>query len=347
MTARSGLFVAPTGTAGTAPIDARLALSSLIGSTPQLASGGAITQSATTMAFTIANAVLQLPDPSNSAASFLSPIDQTVLTPAQGPATGSRIDLIVGKQNNPESGDADSRASFSLIAGQAGAPGVAPAVPAGYFRYADINVPANATNAAACTVTLRSPTSFAPPDIQCPTFALLSTVTGTTGQLAVVTNDTAHPGNNGVYGWRAGTPGQWVLLAPTQGPALVVNAAGTQVVSGSFVQLTAWSATPDVNRGFSAWSGGALTIDVPGLYDLAAEVWTPTQGIQSVAVTKNSTTAGSGVVLQAQQTGLTAFATRPVALAAGDILRVFGAAPVANQTVQAGSFLSVVWRAAL
>lgn len=231
MTARSGLFVAPTTGVGTAPTDARLALAGLLGVTPQLASGGAITQSGTTMAFTVAQAVLQLPDPTNAAAAFLSPIDQTVLTPAAGPGTGSRIDLIVAKQNNPENGDSDSRASFTLIAGTAGAPGVAPAVPAGYFRYADINVPTGAANAAACTLTLRSPASFAPVDLLCPTYALLQTVTGKPGQTAVVNADTT-AANNRMWFWSP-TTSSWVHSLNNSTPFAMASGSGSNPANAS------------------------------------------------------------------------------------------------------------------
>lgn len=223
MSARSGLFVAPTSGVGTAPIDGRLALSGVLGATAQTVHGGAITQSGSTMAFTVAQAVLQLPDPTNAAAAFLSAIDQTVLTPAAGPSTGSRVDLIVAKQNNPENGDADSRASFSLIAGIAGAPGVPPAVPVGYFHYADINVPTNAANAAACTITLRSPTSFAPVALQCPTKALLDTVTGTLGQTAVVTSD-ATTAYNRMWFWSSTG---WVHSLNTSTPFAEAFGTGT------------------------------------------------------------------------------------------------------------------------
>jgi hypothetical protein len=317
-------------------------LSGIIGATAQTVQGGAITQSGSSMAFTIAQSVMQLPDPTNAAASFVSAIDSTILTPAVGPVTGSRVDLIVGKQNNPENGDADSRASFFLVAGTAGAPGVAPAVPAGCLRYADINVPTNAANAAACTVTLRSPTSFAPVDIICPTLGLLTfSVAGQPGQTATVTNDGP---NNGLYASRGGT---WVLIAPTQEAAFICSASGAQVIGTSFTQLTGWNATPDANRGFTSFTGGALTVAVTGIYDLAAELFTATSGQQSVAVTKNSTTVASGVILLSQQSGLSAGMYKPVVLAAGDVLRVFGAAAAASQTVSTSSFVSAVWRASV
>ncbi|AGW41294.1 hypothetical protein O159_26250 [Leifsonia xyli subsp. cynodontis DSM 46306] len=311
MTARSGLFVAPTSSgAGTAPIDARLALSGIIGATPQLVQGGTVSQSASTMAFTIAPAVLQLPDPTNAAASFVSAIDQTVLTPAAGPATGSRIDLIVAKQNNPENGDADARASFSLIAGTAGAPGVAPAVPAGYLRYADITVPTNAASAAACTLTLRSPTTFAPVDIIAATYALLSTVTGTAGQHATIYNDNA---NNGDYVWSGGG---WVsaavaqqqgltLITPTSvaatGGTASVSARGAVtysgvtklVISGVFTSVFTNYKVIIANTGKSAASNTALQMVAGGAADATAANYQAVRGYDTGTGRVVNTTAGT------------------------------------------------------
>lgn len=165
MVARTGLFTAPvpgSPPVGTSPTDGRLVLGGLFGTTPKLISGGAVTQSGTTMQFTLAQAVWQLPDTTNAAAVFISPTDQTVLTPAAGPATGSRVDSVIVKQNNFEAGDADSRANAILLVGAPGAPGLPAALPAGYYRYADITVPATAANAAACTVNILSPSPLAP-----------------------------------------------------------------------------------------------------------------------------------------------------------------------------------------
>lgn len=225
MTAHSGLFVLPKSGVGTSPTDARLALSGLIGTTSQLLSGGAITQSASTMQVTIAYAVHQLPDPTNSNASFVAAIDQTVVTPAAGPATGSRIDLICAKQDNPENGDSDASAGYLLVPGTAGAPGVAPAVPAGYYRFADINVPANAANAAACTITLRSPQTAAPLDLTCPTYALLQTVTGKPGQTAVVTADSTAAYNR-MWFWSVAA-NQWLHSLNTSTPFAMAAGLGS------------------------------------------------------------------------------------------------------------------------
>lgn len=273
MTARSGLFVAPTAGVGTAPTDARLALAGIIGTTPQCVQGGAITQSATSMQFTIAQAVMQLPDPTNAAAAFLSPIDQTTLTPAAGPATGSRVDLIVGKQNNPENGDADSRASFSLIAGVAGAPGLPPAVPAGYFRYADINVPALASNAAACTVTLRSPTTFAPIDLECSTLALLKTVTGQLGQCATVTADGM---NNGIWMWYGSS---WLFAGVGPWTAYTPTLTGIAVGNGTLT-ARARREGENVRVAFVLLLGSTTTMGIPQLSLPVASV-TPAHAFES------------------------------------------------------------------
>ena len=157
MVARSGLFVAPvpgTPPIGTSPTDGRLALGGLFGTVPQLERGGAITQSASLMQFSVAQAVWQLPDVTNASATFMSATDPVVLTAAAGPGTGSRQDAIAVKQNNYENGDADSRANVIIIAGTPGAPGVLPTIPAAYWLYASILVPTSAANAAACTVTV-------------------------------------------------------------------------------------------------------------------------------------------------------------------------------------------------
>ena len=157
MVARSGLFVAPVPGAppiGTSPTDARLALGGLFGTVPQLERGGAITQSASVMQFSVAQAMWQLPDVTNPSATFMSATDPVVLTAAAGPGTGSRLDAIAVKQNNYENGDADSRANVIIIAGTPGAPGVLPTIPAAYWLYASILVPTSAATAAACTVTV-------------------------------------------------------------------------------------------------------------------------------------------------------------------------------------------------
>lgn len=256
MVARSGMFVAPlagTPPVGMSPTDGRIAFSALIGTTPQPASGGAITQSASVMAITVAPGVFQLPDVSNATgtSTFLSAVDQFVVTPAAGPATGSRIDLIVVKQNNVENSDADSRVNVVLVAGTAGAPGVAPATPAGAYLYATVNVPATVTNSAACTVVVARPSTFGPLKITSPNIALLNTFAGVTGQRAFVS------ASGLTYSWSGTTPawrpttftttaktGLTVLTASTLTNAVQVTLpaqapAGTYLVAYAVVTDTA------------------------------------------------------------------------------------------------------------
>jgi hypothetical protein len=237
------------------------------------------------MAFTIAQAVMQLPDPTNAAAAFLSPIDQTIVTPAAGPGTGSRIDIVVGKQDNPENGDGDSRASFFLVAGTAGAPGVAPATPAGCFRWADINVPTSAATASACTVTLHSPTTFALPDLFCPTYALLSTVSGTLGQHATVTSD-GTAANNGDYVCAGGTT--WNLRTTIDARTTSAKSLAPAYRGGRFSGTTS--------------AGGDLTVTFGTPF--ASAIW-------SVVVMDSNSGAGIGpVIWKLMSRSTTAFTVR-------------------------------------
>jgi hypothetical protein len=232
MVARSGLFVAPvpgTPPTGTAPTDARLALAGITGVIPQVADGGGLTQSSSALTVTVAATTWLLADPTNTLASFLSPTDLTVLTIAAGPATGSRIDSIAVKQNNFENGDADSRANVILVPGTASATPVAPPLAAGYFRYANIAVPASASTAAACTITNFSPTNIAPLNLTAPTAALLRLFTGSSGQFATVTADSS------VWQW-AGTV--WVQISkPGSQPFATAAASGSNVAS-SYTTVT-------------------------------------------------------------------------------------------------------------
>jgi hypothetical protein len=108
-------------------------------------------------------------------------------------------------------------------------------VPAGYFRYADINVPAGAANAAACTVTLRSPSQFAPVDLTCPTYALLQTVTGKAGQTAVVTSD-ATAAYNRMWFWST-TSSTWVHALNNATPFAEASGVGSNP-NGGFGAVT-------------------------------------------------------------------------------------------------------------
>ena len=246
MVARSGLFVAPAaGPVGATPTDARLALSALTGTTPQQASGGVTAQSASTMVFTVPSSVWQLPDVTNAGATFLAATDPFALTATAGPATGSRIDLICVKQNNVENSDADSRVNVVLVTGIAGAPGVAPATPAGAWVYQTITVPTSAANAAACTVTTPRPSTFGALPIKATTLVLLNLVTGVPSQHATVTGDATAV--NGDYLW---VSTQWVkanVAAVT--PAVPSSVSGTSVVASSSGKVTFTAAT-GVNLNF-------------------------------------------------------------------------------------------------
>ena len=263
MVARSGLFVAPVAGVGASPTDARLALSALIGTTAQQASGGVTAQSASTMAFTVPSSVWQLPDPTNANATFLSATDPFTLTPAAGPGTGSRIDLLCVKQNNIENGDADSRANVILVAGTAGAPGGTPAVPTGVWLYQTIAVPATTANAAACTVVTARPSKFGALPIQSTTLALLNTVTGVPSQHATVTADAAAA--NGDYLWVSGAWAKPNIAAVF--PVVPSSATGTSVVLSASGKVTFGVATSvSINNCFLSTSDKFdILIDIGGM----------------------------------------------------------------------------------
>lgn len=274
MVARSGMFVAPvpgTTPVGMAPIDGRLAFSAVIGTVAQLASGGAVTQSASLMTYAVAAAVWQLPDATNAAATFLSATDAVTLTGTAGPGTGSRIDIIVVKQNNIENGDADSRVNVTLVAGVAGSPGVAPATPSGAYLYASIAVPTSAANSSACTVTIPRPTKYAPMEIQSTTLALLNTVTGATGQTAIVTTDT---NNNGLYFWNA--------------TAWKAAGSGLQLMTPSSVSGTGVSLT-----GAAVVFAGSSAISVNGCFTTAYDNY-----VIKINVTSKTAAGGMTMVLR-------------------------------------------------
>jgi hypothetical protein len=190
MVARTGLFVAPVPgppAVGTSPTDGRLVLGALFGTGGGCLSGGAFTASATLMQVTIAGAVWRIPDPTNTGGVYLSPADVAMLNLSAGPASGSRIDVVWVRQNNFEAGDADSRVTYGVAAGTASSSPVAPAVPSGAMKIAQITVPTGASNAAACTI---QPTfggqNVAAPSIVVATEAQLPAVGAYFGQLAVV-----------------------------------------------------------------------------------------------------------------------------------------------------------------
>jgi hypothetical protein len=266
----------------------------VFGTTPQLVSGGAITQSGTTMQFTIAQAVWMLPDPTNAAAVFLSPTDQQVLTPAAGPGTGSRVDSFVVKQNNYENADADSRVNITNLAGTAGAPGLPQTLPSSaYFRYANITVPAGAATAAACTVTVLSPTTFAPVWIKSPTYALLSTVTGAPGQHATVTADPTASYNTD-YVWSGAS---WI-------PFLLegkLTLTGTPAVASGAATAVSWAGLTQLTAGASGlWSSGSptrLALPFPGLWQIN---WRLTTGGAASAVVRSNLNLNGSAIADSQ-----------------------------------------------
>jgi hypothetical protein len=240
------LGVAPlpgTPPVGMSATDMRLSLGGIFGITPQLVTGGGVAQSGSNMNCTVAQSVFQLADVTNAAATTFLPTDSTVVTPAVGPGTGTRVDLIVIPFKNWENGDGTSQSQPVLVAGTPGTPGVAPPVPAGSHKYAQITVPAGASTASACTVVIFDNSTYAPPDLQTPTLALLNGITGLTSQQATVYNDTT---NNGLYQWFGSA---WVkvgggALTKVKPTSAVATGGSAAIASGG---RTTFSAVNAVN----------------------------------------------------------------------------------------------------
>ena len=183
----SGLFVAPdTSGIGTSPTDGRLALAGVLGTNARPIAGGGISQSSSNMQITVAAGVWMAPDPANSAAPFLTATDATVVTPSPGPASGSRIDSIVLKQNNPENGDSDARSNITLIAGTAASVPTPPSVGGQYLEIARITVPTGVSSATACTVDSRYGARLSGLPLTAASPAALASVAGSAGQIAYV-----------------------------------------------------------------------------------------------------------------------------------------------------------------
>lgn len=81
------------------------------------------------------------------------PITSGTVTTSAAPASGSRIDLIWARQNDPSKGDADNLVTVGVTQGNAAPTPVAPALPAGAVELARALVPSGATRGSATTLT--------------------------------------------------------------------------------------------------------------------------------------------------------------------------------------------------
>ncbi|MBW4033036.1 MAG: hypothetical protein HIU88_10270 [Acidobacteria bacterium] len=186
MASRSALFVGLDGSGnGMTPGDGRRALGALFGTVARPLLQPSATLSSSNMQITVAQNVWQLPDPTDAASTFISPMDSFTVTPAAGPSSGSRIDSIVIKQDNPQNSDADPYSTPSLIAGTTSPP----AIPAGYYEVARVTVPAGASNAAAATLAFMYPAGLAPLPLSVAGSSALASIAGTAaGERALLAN---------------------------------------------------------------------------------------------------------------------------------------------------------------
>ncbi|HEY0249712.1 MAG TPA: hypothetical protein VGC45_15785 [Gryllotalpicola sp.] len=338
---RSGLFVAPVPgdpPAGASPLDARIALAALVGTTGACLAGGAVTLSATDWTAQLSDAVWRLPDPTSSRGAFVSPTDAQQLAFAAAPATGSRIDGIDVKQADYANGDADSRARVVVTPGNPGAPSTEPAVPAGHWRYATLTVSAGNGNAAAATLTYKDASRLQALSITAPSYALLQLTAGEPGQRAFVTDDPT-PARNGGYVWAgAAWAAEKAFISATM-------TAAKAFASG--VQSTVPLDTVMASRGFGALSSGAIVIPQTGIYLAYIEiVWPASSNAQTSGFYMGPNSAGGSVLVSGQVSeisGAVASSWRQsasfiISASAGE--RIF---PIADQNTGATMTVSSAW----
>lgn len=171
MTTNRGLFVplfgTPPSAVGTTPAQGRLALSGLLAENAPGAPRSGVLVPSDPILVTGSGAgmtydVKPFPVAINRATEegvYLFTV--TGLTPAPttaAPASGSRIDVIYVKQNDPSKGDPDNQAVVGVVQGAAsgGTPAV-PAVPTGALAIAQATVGANITTASQASIVMVYP----------------------------------------------------------------------------------------------------------------------------------------------------------------------------------------------
>jgi hypothetical protein len=263
--------------------------------------GGTVTASGANMQITVGASTWLLPDSSNAAALFLSYTDSTVVTPAAGPGSGSRIDIIVVKQNNIANGDADSRVNVFLVAGTPSGSPVAPAVPTGAMLFATVAIPTSASTASACTFAVNNQTIVLPPIIRAADKAHLDNMavtgffSGTSGQLAVIY---AEPVNNGIWFWSGSIWRRDASVAQVAGLVPIIPGAianGTINANGKVTFSTV--ASVSIGSCFSAQYDNYLI-----KYTLTAKTAAVDTSFRLRLASSDSSTLYSGVVQTAQGT---------------------------------------------
>lgn len=90
-------------TSGTTSADVRKVWGGLY--TPGIISGCQITRSATAMQYTVSSGVAAIPGATGEI--YMAPVNQTTVTVAPAPGTGTRVDVIYAVQRIPSSGDSN------------------------------------------------------------------------------------------------------------------------------------------------------------------------------------------------------------------------------------------------
>lgn len=164
MSVNRGLFVRNLGATGTSPTEARLAFAGLLAeNAPGVPRPGALFQASTRivsglnrMAYSVAPAHIVVTRDAGEGAYLLSITGTTEVAAVPAPATGSRIDLVYVRQNDPDKGDADNAAVVKVLAGKVATEPVAPysELPSGAYVLAEASVLAGANATAGVGVSI-------------------------------------------------------------------------------------------------------------------------------------------------------------------------------------------------
>ena len=150
-----GMFVnSTTGGVGATPLDMRMVNAATWGAYFGVVTGGGVTLSTTAMTASVPQSVWQLIDPNNSNAVYRGVTDLYAFTIATAPSSGTRVDIIEVRQDDPDYGDSDP---YTLIQYVEGSGSTAPTADAGWTTAYQITVPSTATVASKCTVSTLAP----------------------------------------------------------------------------------------------------------------------------------------------------------------------------------------------
>lgn len=140
------------------------------------------------------------------------------------------------------------------------------------------------------------------------------------------------------------TPG-WLPISGLVPSFMALANVSQSITTGNWTTLASAIPTATISRGFTSYTGGALTIATEGTYRVSNSISYASSTSVGAVVNKNNATMAttSAWIAYAQATANSAYCSAVVQLAAGDVLR-FGTAQTSGgnlSTQGLGSYVSV------